>query len=259
LRGRKARKASGDPPADRRSFSFRSGLGALPQAMARTLGEAVHLSAPVRSVRREADRWQIEADGAAGDYDAVVCTLPLHRLPALDFAPGWDRAPLQANHYAPVTVLALGYRREAIGHALDGFGVLVPKREPFRILGALFSSTLFPGRAPEHHALLTCFLGGQRHPADAALPTSELLEIARRDLDLLLDAVGQPTLILEQRWPRAIPQYGLGYTAVLDALDAAERELPAFRFAGNFRGGIALGDAVTSGRHAAEAVLEALA
>ena len=58
----------------------------------------------------------------------------------------------------------LGYRREQVAHPLDGFGALVPALERRSILGALFSSTLFPHRAPDGHVALTIFAGGMRQP-----------------------------------------------------------------------------------------------
>ena len=57
---------------------------------------------------------------------------------------------------------------------LDGFGFLVPEVENLKILGTLFSSTLFPGRAPDGQVLLTTFVGGERNPALANLPTSSI-------------------------------------------------------------------------------------
>ena len=251
----RARRSAGEPAGAPASFSFASGMETLPRTLATTLGDAVHLNMPARSVRREADGFAVDADGldAGLRFGAVVSTVPLHRLPELQLPV--DTRPLRDARYAPVTVLALGFRRADVVHPLDGFGALVPRRETgTRILGALFSSTLFPGRAPDGHVLLTCFLGGERHPDDAALPETDQVALATADLERLLGVRAAPTFVHRHVWPRAIPQYEIGYEQVLDRLAEVEAAWPGFRFAGNYRGGVAVGAALQSGWEAAEAV-----
>ena len=64
----------------------------------------------------------------------------------------------------PLSLVYHGYARRHIAHPLNGFGFLVPEVENRKILGTLFSSTIFPGRAPKNHVLLTTFVGGERQP-----------------------------------------------------------------------------------------------
>ena len=250
---RHAGKQGGALPPSRRPFSFRDGMQTLPDALAARLGSALRLNAAATAVRRGADGFEVTADGPTGPEahraDAVVLAVPPHRLPALD-APS-DLGPLQAVAFPPVAVVALGFRRADAAHPLDGFGVLVPSREPFRMLGAQFSSTLFPGRAPTGHVLLTLFFGGARHPDDAHLPDDALLDLARTDLRRLLGVRGEPTFVRRHTWARAIPQYELGYGRVLAALEALEEAWPGCFVAGNVRGGISVGEALASGVRAA--------
>ena len=243
-------------------FSFRDGMQALPDAFAEHIGaESIRLRAPVVALRRDADGWLVTAssDGTAHEerFDGVVFTAPLHRLPAIDFEPGLDLRPLAEVVYPPLSVLALGFRRADVGHPLDGFGVLVPEREGLSLLGALFSSTLFPGRAPDDHVLLTCFAGGTRHPDLATRPTDDLVQIALADLRSLLDVQGEPVFVHRVLWERAIPQYRVGYGRVIETLDALEERHPGLAFAGNVRRGISVGDALEAGLEAAERAINA--
>ena len=64
----------------------------------------------------------------------------------------------------PLALVYHGYDKQSIKHPLNGFGFLVPEIENRQTLGTLFSSTLFPDRAPANHALLTTFVGGERQP-----------------------------------------------------------------------------------------------
>jgi oxygen-dependent protoporphyrinogen oxidase len=165
---------------------------------------------------------------------------------------------LSEIRYPPVTSLTLGFRREAVGHPLNGFGVLIPEVEPFAILGALFTSSLFPGRAPAGSVTITCFLGGTRRPETASGETGEVVETALRDLSKLLDLRGEPVFVHRAYYERAIPQYNVGYGRYLDAMTAAEREHPGLFIAGNFRDGISLGNSIVSGHDAGKRILSYL-
>jgi protoporphyrinogen/coproporphyrinogen III oxidase len=239
----------------RHMFSFREGLSTLPEYMARSLGSSVRLGTSVTRIERNG-RWQVTSNGATEDFDGVVFTGPVHSLPHLHLAEETLIEPLKAVIYAPVAVLGLGYRREDIAHPLDGFGLLVPAVEPgFEILGCLFSSTLFEGRAPAGHALLTVFIGGMRRPD---LPHAEekiLVDTAARDLGRLLGIEGRPVFHHLVRWPKAIPQYMIGYGEVKKSIASLEAANPGFVFAGNFRQGVSVGDTMASGEYAAEILL----
>ncbi|MEO0742818.1 MAG: protoporphyrinogen oxidase [Bacteroidota bacterium] len=241
-----------------RSFSFRSGMQALPDALAAALpSDCIRYERRVSGLDRDEQGWSVSTTAGsetfAERFDAVVCTLPLHRLSNLAWPHSADITPLAAVTYAPIALVALGFRREDVTHPLDGFGVLVPSAERFDMLGALFSSSLFPNRAPDGHILLTCFVGGMRQPALAAESTEALLPRLRRDLAALLGVRAAPVFVERFSWTHAIPQYHLGYDGVLDALTKLEARHPGLQFAGNYRHGVSVGDALASGWRAAEA------
>ncbi|MDZ7631647.1 MAG: protoporphyrinogen oxidase [Gemmatimonadaceae bacterium] len=172
---RKSRVASGEPglTSGRATMvSFADGMGTLPQAIAHDLTDVeMLLGTRVTAIDTSAGVARVEVvqdgDSRMLDADAVVSTVPTHafaaiRLPAAVAA---SRAQLASLPYPAVSSLALGFRRADVSHALDGFGCLIPSAERRDTLGVLFSSTLFDGRAPEGDVLLTCFVGGVRHPA----------------------------------------------------------------------------------------------
>lgn len=238
-------------------FSFRKGLETLPRALADALDGAIEYGTEVTAIEAAGSGWAVHADTAGGpdtyDVDGLICTVPLHTLGALDLDTQTDLSALQAVAYPPVQVVALGYERSAIDHPLDGFGLLVPPVEAdLDVLGTLFSSTLFPGRAPDDHALLTTFVGGARAPALARREDAAVRSIVERDLDRLLGVDGAPVFSRHVHWPRAIPQYRRNHGAVKETLNTLEARHPTLAFAGNYRDGVAVGDAAESGRAAAE-------
>lgn len=244
-------------------YSFRGGLETLPNALRDALGPRVQVNAPVASLRRDDRTWHVgteSPDGAAEMhfFDAVISTVPLHRLPSIDFNTDIDLSVLEAVPYPPVSVMALGFNREDVSHPLDGFGMLVPKVEEFSILGTLFSSTLFPGRAPDGHVLLTTFIGGSRRPELGRAETSEMRSTVLQDLRHLLGVSGPPVFTRHIQWPRAIPQYTRNHGQIRSIIDQLEGRHPGLFLAGNYRSGISVGDAMKSGADAARQAAESL-
>ncbi|MEI7551766.1 MAG: protoporphyrinogen oxidase [Verrucomicrobiota bacterium] len=255
LRGAfRRRNTSGGPKG--RIFSFPEGLAELPRALAASLGGAVRYATRVQAIRRTAGGWTIESGGPAGaeSFSAVLCALPADALAQLRFegVPGAERlAELQAIEQPPVVSVFTGYRREDVAHPLDGFGLLMPEVERRRILGVLFSSTLFPGRAPEGHVALSTFVGGVRSPELARLDDAGLRQLVREELGALLGVRGEPVYCHVQRWPRAIPQYTLGYERFKAIFTGLEAAAPGLHFGGNARDGISLANCIESGRRLA--------
>jgi oxygen-dependent protoporphyrinogen oxidase len=233
----------------------------LPRALARSLGDAVRLDSHVQAIRPHGHYWELVSEHAgsvhAELFSAVVCALPADALAALNFQnipqPRRLAGLLDINH-PPVASVFMGFRREEVAHPLDGFGLLVPEVEHGKILGTLFSSTLFPGRAPAGHVALTTFVGGTRQPDLAGLELGELQEVVSAELGRLLGVSGAPVFTHVQRWPRAIPQYTLGYGRHKDAVAAFECSAPGLFIGGNCRDGISLASCIESGRRLARAV-----
>lgn len=154
------------PPA----CSFRSGMQALPDAVARRLGERLRVGAPVRGLRPTGDGWRVELDGGALDAEAVVLTTP---------------APVSARLLAPVAPAAaeaigrLRYNPLAVVHLdadtdLVGLGFQVAfTEEDLALRGVTFNDSLFGRRN-----LYTAYLGGARRPGVASMAEPELRDLA---------------------------------------------------------------------------------
>jgi protoporphyrinogen/coproporphyrinogen III oxidase len=242
-------------------WSFRNGLAEISEAMERRLEGIIRLGSPVTQIRAGAKGWTVGAAFQAADmYDAVIYTAPSHALDDVDLDfPGSERlSTLSSIVYPPVAVLALGFPAAAVAHPLDGFGFLVPEVERRRILGVVFSSSLFANRAPENHVLLTVFLGGTRDPEFVNTDPQTLTARVLDELRLLLGIQTDPTFRALHVWPKAIPQYSMGYGRFKDIIEQAEHANPGLVLAGAFRDGIALADTMASGLRAAARAAESL-
>lgn len=261
--GASARKRRGEIAKDRApKFSFDEGLQVLPDTLRERLGNAVRLNASVTRLTQSAEGWMVDyrehGQPRRAEHGAVVFAAPTFKLAELEIVSSSpvSLAPLGEIRYPPVASVVLGFRREDVAHPCQGFGMLIPKVEGFKILGTIFSSSLFSNRAPAGHLTLTSYLGGERHPELAAKSPDELYEITCADLRVLLGVKGQPTFQHHYFWPRAIPQYNLGYGRYRALMTGIESQTPGLFFVGHYRDGISLGDSIVSGATNAERVAQ---
>ena len=270
IKGRKERRERAEKSKDRaKMFSFVEGMYTLPETIARKLERSVQYNSTVTSIEYQTPRngsgSGFKVTYTAGDFtqsvvcDAVVLSVPAYATRAIvgPLSPDLARV-LDDVYYPPVVEVFLGYRADQAGIPLDGFGYLVPEVERRKILGTIWSSSLFEGRAPAGHIALTTFLGGARQPGVAELEDSEVLPLVRSELESIMKVRGEPVYSRINRWSKAIPQYNLGYGAILKSLEQAERNNPGLFFCSNYRGGISVGDCVMSADRTAQTVVSFL-
>jgi protoporphyrinogen/coproporphyrinogen III oxidase len=245
--------------------SFRGGLQDLVQGLQHQLADALRLEAPVRRVARTEHGWRVTAGSgsreSAGEHSAVLFAAPTYQLAELQVEAGSELSlkPLVEVRYPPVASVVLGFRRADVAHPLDGFGMLIPQVERTHILGTIFSSSLFRDRAPTGHVTLTSYVGGTRAPELTSRPEEELVALTCRDLRAILGVSGPPTFQHVVVYPRAIPQYEVGYGRFKDLMTRIETQAPGLFFAGHYRDGIALGDSILSAHDVAERIAQFIA
>ncbi|HXZ20359.1 MAG TPA: protoporphyrinogen oxidase [Candidatus Acidoferrales bacterium] len=244
--------------------TFAEGNETLVARLAERLGDSVQRNARAVSIAR--------ARGGSEARFEVVCTRGSQRetIPAgavVIAAPARVAATLLAPlvpaagdlariEYAPVAVVAGSYMTEHLKSPLNGFGFLVPRAERLRILGTVWNSSLFPGRAPGAQSLLTSFVGGMTDPSAGSLPDEPLYQTVESELRRVLGILLAPRIRFAQRWPQAIPQYNLGHAALTTRVLAALSETPGLYLAGNYLEGPAVGACVGVSNRVAEAAVK---
>ena len=259
--GARERKQRAETSKDRApKFSFDEGLQVLPDALRAQLGDAVHLNAKVMRLTEAVNEWSLDVHEPGHEtratHDAVIYAGTAYKLAELEVQ---AQMPLHLTTFAeirhpPVASVVLGFRREDIAHPAEGFGMLIPQVEGFNILGTIFSSSLFPNRAPSGHVTLTSYVGGERHPELASLPPDKLCELTLADLRVLLGVKGEPVFRHTAFYPRAIPQYNVGFGRYRELMSDIEKDAPGLFLAGHYRDGVSLSDSIVSGMNAAERV-----
>lgn len=260
--GARERKNRGEIAKDRApKFSFDEGLQVLPDTLSKSLGDSVKLNTAVIRLTQDADGWLLDSCDPSGresraEHSVVIYAGSAFKLAGLQVIASRpvDFSVLSEIRYPPVASVVLGFRREDVVHPCEGFGMLIPKIEGFKILGTIFSSSLFPNRAPAGHLTLSSYIGGERFPELAKLPAEKLVQLVCEDLGVLLGVRGTPVFSHSVLYPQAIPQYNVGYGKYKQLLEGVERELPGLFFAGHYRDGVSLGDSILSGCKIAERV-----
>jgi protoporphyrinogen/coproporphyrinogen III oxidase len=242
--------------------SFRDGMGTLPRTLAACLGDSLLVETSVASLRygKASGKPWFEIDAIRRDYretltaSAVVVATPTQAAAQIlqsvsaEFAPVFSRI-----EYAPLAVVSTAYRREQLQKAVDGFGVLVPRSEGLRVLGTVFSSSLFQGLAPDGMVCLTSFAGGATDPGLCDLSDSEITQIVCGEVGRVLGIKGEPITTNVHRYARALPQYNLGHIEVVKSLETLTAGIPGLFLAGNYLSGPSIGSCVEQAYRAADA------
>jgi protoporphyrinogen/coproporphyrinogen III oxidase len=232
-------------------WSLARGMGSLVDRLAESLGSSLRLQMPALRLSRSPEYamptpFSVRfANGESRSFDAVVVATPPADAAALlrDLDPASGKA-LREIPTSGVAVVAMAFRNEAFRTKPDGYGFLVAPGESLPILGALFESNLFPGRAPEGFTLVRAFLGGVDRPELVTEPDAKLIGLACEALDRALGLKGGPERTWVIRQESAIPQYTMGHRERVASVMKRLGAFPGLYVAGNAYRGVSVGSIV---------------
>jgi oxygen-dependent protoporphyrinogen oxidase len=232
-----------------RLFSFKSGMQTLPKAIARVLRERIMYNCSVEKVLKGKRRLEVlyRHNGRSRKMvaDTVLSAIPAYEASSVfKELDGLLADHLERIYYPPVKVLFLGFAKEMIGRLLDGFGFLIPEKEKKTFLGSIWSSSIFPGRSDEDLAAFTLFVGGARSAELFDMPDARIFDSVLKEFKEIMSIKANPLFVKEKMWPRAIPQYDVGYIEHERYFERFETENPGVFLSGNYRGGISVGDCI---------------
>ena len=218
LRKRKAAKLAGKKTAAGRKLpamvSFPQGMGRLPEAMA--ADKNLIFSAAVENIHKKDGAWEVRTSEKSYQAKSIVLALSVNQgLALLRNTEGLTggASPVESIPEARIVTVVLGFTDRA--DIPFGFGYLAPEQEKRFALGALFSTHMFPGRAPAGHVLLEALVGGRRHPEKLALPDEVLISKTLADLRQLIHLPDPPVFSKVLRPEHGIPQLEIGYPKLL--------------------------------------------
>lgn len=240
-----------------RPVSFPEGLGELPAALARALGDRRFVARATAIEPRPAGGWRIAtAEGPSHEAERLVLATPGAVTAAL-LAPLVPEAAaaLRAIPHAPVAIACLGFRSaDDLGVDLDAYGFVVARGEGVRLLGCQYESSVFPDRAPSGGVLLRALLGGSFEPSLVDEDDATLAGTAVADLRRTAGLRRDPDFVDVWRARPGIPQYDRGHLARVHAVDAAIAALPGLRVIGHALRGVGVSACIAAAGECARAI-----
>jgi protoporphyrinogen/coproporphyrinogen III oxidase len=241
-----------------------TGLAEIVEKLVESLKSKVdlRLGTRVSSINRQLEprrrakqrQWNVILGTEALETDSLILATPAYVSGQLlaSFDPELG-STLQSIPYVSTATVSLAYRLSDVPRELDGYGYVIPRREGRKALACTWTSTKFPHRAPEGYALIRVFVGraGQDIPWDE----SELLVVAKEELNLTLGITVEPLVSRVFMWDKAMPQYNLGHPEILKRIDTTLESHPGLALAGNGYRGIGIPDCIHSGELAVEKIL----
>ncbi|KAK4379793.1 hypothetical protein RND71_001655 [Anisodus tanguticus] len=240
--------------------SFRKGLRMLPDALCERLGSKVKLSWKLSSITKsEKGGYCLTYETPEGVVSlqsrSIVMTVPSYVASNILRPLSVAAADALSNfYYPPVAAVTVSYPKESIRDErlvdgeLKGFGQLHPRSQGVETLGTIYSSSLFPNRAPNGRVLLLNYIGGATNSEILSKTESQLVEAVDRDLrKMLIKPKAQDPFVTGVRvWPQAIPQFLVGHLDTLGTAKAAlsDNGLEGLFLGGNYVSGVALGRCV---------------
>lgn len=220
-------------------FSFaRGGMGRLTEALWDRLGDTVETGVVVQRIETspKPGSWRVVLDsGRVLEAERVAIATPVHVASKLLRCVAPESSELlEVIQHVGIRVLAMAFDSQDVPASLDGFGFLCGPHSEERILGCLWSSSIFPSQAPAGQVLLRVMGGGIHDPRFLNLSEEDAQREALAMLERRLGIEVQPRHVWDWSYPQVMPQYGLGHRA---RIQLVERMLP--------RGLILLGNAYT--------------
>ncbi|WP_455205166.1 protoporphyrinogen oxidase [Kaarinaea lacus] len=240
--------------------SFADGVQTLTDTLAESLGDDLVVDTPVRTIEYQNKSYQVHTESRTYNADIVVLATPAYAAAQMLASANINLSTLLENiSYPHVSVVCLGYRKDKIEHALNGFGFLIPHNERRQILGTLWDSSIFPHRAPEGKALLRTMIGGAQFPQLAEWSEQQLLDTVRQELKLIMGIDVDPDMAQVYKWGKAIPQYQLQHQKLLADIDTCLLSQPGLYLSGNAYRGIGMNDCITNAYALSDAITAAIA
>lgn len=246
-------------PGGRALWSFTRGLESLTDALAARLGNAVRIATPALALERTESGYVVRT--ASGDRlaaDSVVLAISARAAAALLRPLDAELAKLLGTiEPAGVAVVGLAFRTDRFRTPPDGYGYLVVPGEDLPILGALFESNLFPGRAPEGQTMVRVIMGGADRPDLLTRSDADLAGLAMGALDKTHGLASGPERTWVIRQDASIPQYAVGHMALLADLDRRLAANPRLYLAGNGYRGVSVASLTEDAERIAARVVSA--
>jgi protoporphyrinogen/coproporphyrinogen III oxidase len=235
--------------------TLRSGMGTLVDRMIATIPEGwIRLGSEVGFVSYGDEGWLVGTEKEVDRFDVVLMATPVDVARSLLKPVDARAAELMEMESSSAVVVGFGLPDAAKFALPPGFGFLVPPGSGNLLLACTFVDQKFDDRVPQGGRLVRAFFGGAAAERLMRCGNDETAAVARLELARILGPLPEPQVTVVRRWPRSLPQYGVGHLERMAELDKRAVRLDGLWLLGNGYRGVGLPDLVRDARAAARRV-----
>lgn len=242
--------------------SFDDGLEVLTDSLAENVGEDnIIRGGIIENIRynHQQKKYLISMDADELEADYLVCATPSYIASELLFdVDSILSSELNKISYSPLVVVCLGYDASLIEADLSGFGFLLASGEEIPVLGSLWESSIFMGRAPDGKVLFRTMLGGALKPELCDLNDNSLQTLVEDSLAQILNINIKPDFAQIYRHPQAIPAYDLGHTDLVSRIMDQSQQNPNLFITGNAYKGVSVNDCIANSYQTSNLIVDKL-
>ncbi|KKK35860.1 protoporphyrinogen oxidase [Salinicoccus sediminis] len=251
--------ASSDKPAGRKQgqfLQFRNGLQSfIDRLLEVNIGNGVnvHFESDVEAITKNGESYTVQVNDGLEEYDRIIITTP-----HFQYKRWFNDLPLEYFKHMEATSVAtvvMAFDQHQVKNDIDGTGFVVSRRMDTAITACTWTSKKWKHSTPSGKALLRAYVGRPGEFIIHEKSDGEIADLARRDLDKIMDLEGAPEFTIVTKMKRSMPQYKVGHKSRVDAVTKHMREhYPGIVLTGASHHGVGLPDCVSQAKAAVESI-----
>ncbi len=238
-------------------FQFKNGLASFIERLQESVeaqGAKLHFNSDVTAIEKSDDGYEVTVDGKLERYDQVIITTP-----HFQYKRWFDDKELEYFKHMPATSVAtvvMSFDEDQVKNDIDGTGFVVSRNMDTAITACTWTNKKWKHSTPDGKVLLRAYVG---RPGDFVVEEKseeDILRLARKDLDKIMDIEGEPELKIVTKLKNSMPNYNVGHKEMIDGIQEYMKEMyPGIQLIGASHYAVGLPDCVKGGKDAAEHIL----
>lgn len=258
IKGMRVQKAqTGRPSTGKKKGQFRqfkNGLQSFVERLAEVVqqqGAVVKFNSAVSAIDKKGDTYTVTVNDKEEQYDGVIVTVP-HTV----FNRWFDEAPLGFFKYMETTSVAtvvMAFDESQVNNEENGTGFVIARNSDTIITACTWTDKKWEHAAPPGKVLLRAYVGRPGSDIVKESTDEELVKLARRDLDKMMELNGEPEFTIVTRLLNSMPQYDVGHIdRVRHVQRYMEQTYPGLLLTGASFEAVGLPDCISQGKASAE-------
>lgn len=246
-------------------YSFTDGMETLPNQIYNKLKNKITLGAKDIEISRAKDflivNFKVNNKTINYTANSILFALPAHAMTEFAYLlPKNYASEITQIEYSPIATVVHAVDKSNVGafHGmpLEGFGFLCTKEAHRKLLGTIWTSSIFPDRAPSDKILLTSYIGGALNKKITDQSEEEIASLTAKEVSetMQISDVNSLETVYIKVYRNAIPQYNVGHIERIKHIEELMDKNYGLFFTGNYLYGISINDTVKTSKLTVEKI-----